>query len=38
MTPMEQLEEDLARAIADEDYELAAKLRDDITRLKGEQN
>lgn len=38
MTPMEQLEEDLSRAIADEDYELAAKLRDDITRMKGEQN
>ncbi|MDA0378352.1 MAG: bifunctional nuclease family protein [Bacteroidetes bacterium] len=38
MSPLEKLEEDLSRAIADEDYELAAKLRDDITRLKGEQN
>lgn len=38
MTPLEQLEEDLSRAIADEDYELAAKLRDDIARMKGEKN
>lgn len=37
-SPLEQLEEDLAQAIADEDYELAAKLRDDISRLKSEQN
>ena len=37
-SPLEQLEVDLAKAIADEDYELAAKLRDDITRLKSEQN
>ncbi len=37
-SPLEQLEEDLAGAIADEDYELAAKLRDDITRLNSEQN
>jgi len=37
-SPLEQLEDDLAKAIADEDYELAAKLRDDITRLKSEQN
>ncbi|MDE2996860.1 MAG: bifunctional nuclease family protein [Bacteroidota bacterium] len=37
-SPLEQLEADLAKAIADEDYELAAKLRDDITRLKSEQN
>ena len=37
-SPMEKLEDDLAKAIADEDYELAAKLRDDITRLKSEQN
>jgi len=37
-SPLEQLEEDLAKAIADEDYELAARLRDDISRLKSEQN
>jgi len=37
-TPLEKLEDDLAQAIADEDYELAAKLRDDITRLNSEQN
>jgi bifunctional DNase/RNase len=37
-SPLQQLEEDLDKAIADEDYELAAKLRDDITRLKSEQN
>ena len=37
-SPLEKLEDDLAQAIADEDYELAAKLRDDISRLKGEQN
>ncbi len=37
-SPLEQLEDDLAKAIADEDYELAARLRDDITRLKSEQN
>lgn len=35
---LEKLEDDLATAISDEDYELAAKLRDDITRLKSEQN
>jgi bifunctional DNase/RNase len=38
MTPLEQLEDDLSRAIADEDYELAAKLRDDIARMQGEKN
>ena len=37
-SPREKLEDDLAQAIADEDYELAAKLRDDISRLKSEQN
>ncbi len=37
-SPLEKLEDDLAQAIADEDYELAAKLRDDITRLQSEQN
>lgn len=35
---LEQLELDLQNAIADEDYELAAKLRDDISKLKGEKN
>ncbi|MDA1028261.1 MAG: bifunctional nuclease family protein [Bacteroidetes bacterium] len=35
---LEQLELDLQHAIADEDYELAAKLRDDISKLKGEKN
>ena len=37
-SPLQQLEDDLEKAIADEDYELAAQLRDDITRLKSEQN
>jgi len=37
-SPLQKLEDDLEKAIADEDYELAAKLRDDITRLKSEQN
>jgi uncharacterized protein len=35
---LEQLEDDLQTAIAEEDYELAARLRDDISRLKGEKN
>ncbi len=35
---LEQLELDLQRAITEEDYELAAKLRDDISKLKGEKN
>ena len=35
---LEQLEDDLQTAIAEEDYELAARLRDDISRIKGEQN
>ena len=35
---LEQLEDLLQKAISDEDYETAAKLRDDITRMKGEQN
>jgi len=35
---IEKLEDDLQVAIADEDYELAAKLRDDISKLKGDKN
>ncbi|NQV71999.1 bifunctional nuclease family protein [bacterium] len=35
---LEQLEDDLQTAITEEDYELAARLRDDISRLKGEKN
>jgi len=35
---LEQLESDLQKAISEEDYELAAKLRDDISQLKGEKN
>ena len=35
---LEQLDLDLQRAITEEDYELAAKLRDDISKLKGEKN
>lgn len=35
---LEQLEVDLQKAISEEDYELAAKLRDDISQLKGEKN
>ena len=34
---LERLEQQLASAIQDEDYERAAKLRDEIQRLKGEQ-
>jgi protein-arginine kinase activator protein McsA len=37
-SPLQLLEDDLEKAISDEDYELAAQLRDDITRLKSEQN
>ncbi len=37
-SPLQKLEDDLAKTIADEDYERAAKLRDDIMRLKSEQN
>ncbi len=37
-TELEQLEEQLDKAINEEDYEKAAKLRDDIQRLKGEFN
>ena len=35
---LEQLEDKLQKAISDEDYELAAQLRDELTRMKGEQN
>jgi len=38
LSPLERKEEALDKAIAEEDYEQAAKLRDEITRLKGEQN
>jgi len=38
MSPLQKLEDALAKTIADEDYEQAAKLRDDIVRLKSEQN
>lgn len=37
-SPLQKLEDALAKTIADEDYERAAKLRDDIVRLKSEQN
>jgi uncharacterized protein len=35
---LEQLELDLQQAITEEDYELAARLRDDISKVKGEKN
>lgn len=35
---LEKLEDDLQSAIAEEDYERAARLRDDISRLKSESN
>lgn len=35
---LEKVERDLATAIADEDYEKAARLRDELKRLKGEEN
>lgn len=37
-TPLERIEEQLEQAISEEDYERAAKLRDEITRLKGGSN
>jgi bifunctional DNase/RNase len=37
-SPLEKLEDDLQVAISEEDYELAARLRDDISKLKGEKN
>lgn len=36
-TRLERMEQQLASAIQEEDYERAAKLRDEIQRLKGEQ-
>src|SRR5690606_22441997 len=36
-TRLERMEQQLASAIQDEDYERAAKLRDEIQRIKGEQ-
>lgn len=35
---LDKLEDDLQSAISEEDYERAARLRDDITRLKSENN
>lgn len=35
---LEKLEDDLQTAIAEEDYERAARLRDDISRMKSESN
>ncbi len=37
-TPLERIEEQLEQAISEEDYERAAQLRDEITRLKGGSN
>jgi uncharacterized protein len=38
LSRMEKMEQQLAKAIQDEDYERAAQLRDEIARMKGEQN
>jgi len=38
LTRVEKMEQQLEKAIQDEDYERAAKLRDEIARVKGEQN
>lgn len=38
LTRVEKMEQQLEKAIQDEDYEKAARLRDEIARLKGEQN
>jgi uncharacterized protein len=38
LTRIEKIEEQLSQAIKEEDYERAAQLRDEISRLKGEQN
>lgn len=38
LTRVEKMEQQLERAIQDEDYEKAARLRDEIARLRGEQN
>lgn len=37
-TDLEKMQENLDRAIAEEDYETAASLRDEINKLKGQQN
>lgn len=38
VSPLERLEEQLSKAIAEEDYERAAQIRDDIQRHKNELN
>lgn len=38
MSHVERIEQQLEKAIADEDYEKAADLRDEIARIKGDQN
>lgn len=38
MTRVERMEQQLAQAIQEEDYEKAAKLRDEIAQFKGKQN
>ena len=38
LTRVEKMEQQLEKAIQEEDYERAAQLRDEIARLKGEQN
>ncbi len=38
MSRLEKMEQQLDKAIQDEDYERAASLRDEIARMKGEQN
>lgn len=38
LTRVERMEQQLEKAIQEEDYEKAAQLRDEIARLKGEQN
>lgn len=38
MTHVEQMEQQLSQAIQEEDYEKAAKLRDEIAQMKGKQN
>jgi hypothetical protein len=37
-SPLERIEEQLQQAISEEDYERAAQLRDEISRLKGGSN
>ena len=38
LSPVEQMEQQLSQAIAEEDYEEAARLRDALLQMKGEQN